>query len=143
MILNNVKRLLQINILDNSKDELISTIIELTLAKVRALCNIPKDIQKELMEDYDFSLLIAQIAADIYLSYDALEVKQDNEEGNSTDIPVGQGSVKSVTIGDYKVEYNSTETTSTYKTSSLADALSYYLDRYDEELVNYRYVRFF
>lgn len=142
MILNNVKRLLQIDILDYEKDKLISTIIELTLAKVRALCHIPREMHEELMKDYDFSLLIAQIAADIYLSYDALEVKQDNEEG-STDIPVGQGSVKSVTIGDYKVEYNSTETTSTYKTSSLADALSYYLDRYDEELVNYRYVRFF
>lgn len=142
MILNNVKRLLQIDILDYSKDKLISTIIELTLAKVRALCNIPKDVQKELMEDYDFSLLIAQIAADIFLSYEVLENNTGKEEG-STDIPVGQGSVKSVTIGDYKVEYNTAEGISQYKTSSLANALNYYLDRYDEELVNYRYVRFF
>lgn len=141
MILNNVKRLLQIDILDYSKDKLISTIIELTLAKVRALCNIPKDVQKELMEDYDFSLLIAQIAADIFLSYEVLENNTGKEEGSTGDVPAGP--IKSVSIGDYKVEYNTAEGISQYKTSSLANALNYYLDRYDEELVNYRYVRFF
>lgn len=141
MILNNVKRLLQIDILDYSKDQLLSTIIELTLAKVRALCNIPREKHKELMEDYDFSLLIAQIAADIYLSYDVLENKVD-KEGSAED-SAQKGPIKSVTIGDYRVEYNTPEGISQYKTSSLADALSYYLDRYDEELVNYRYVRFF
>lgn len=140
MILNNVKRLLQISILDYSKDELLSLVIELTLAKVRALCNIPKEEYEALHNDYDFNLLIAQIAADIYLSYEQVEVKQDDNESSMPEI--SSDNVKSITIGDYKVEYNST-TTSTYKTSSLSDAINFHLDKYDEELVNYRYVKFF
>ena len=52
MILNNVKRLLQVEINDYSKDKFLSTIIELTLAKVKALCNISSD-NLEVLTDYD------------------------------------------------------------------------------------------
>ena len=43
MILNNVKRLLQIKVNDYIKDELLSLVIELVIAKIKALCNIDKD----------------------------------------------------------------------------------------------------
>ena len=140
MILNNLKRLLQIKVNDYSNDELLSLIIELVIAKVKALCNIDED-NMEVLEEYDFQLLIAQIAADVYVSYDPNHTVI-NDEVVEDEIKPG-GPIKSVTIGDYKVEYSTENKTTTYTTTSLADSITFHLDKYDEELVNYRYVRFY
>lgn len=139
MVLNNVKRLLQIKINDYSKDEFLSTIIELTLAKVKALCNIDSG-NSAVLEDYDFNLLIAQIVVDIYLSYVPDHKIDENEE---VEEPKPGGAIKAVTIGDYKVEYATESRSTTYTTNSLSDAMKFHLDKYDEELVNYRYVKFY
>ena len=139
MILNNVKRLLQIKVNDYSKDELLSLVIELVIAKVKALCNIDKDNIK-VLEDYDFQLLIAQIAADVYISYEPNHTVV-SDEVTDEEIKPG-GPIKSVTIGDYKVEYSTENKTTTYTTTSLSDSITFHLDKYDEELVNYRHVRF-
>lgn len=139
MILNNVKRLLQVEINDYSKDKFLSTIIELTLAKVKALCNISSD-NLEVLTDYDFNLLIAQIVVDIYLSY-VPNHKVDIEEEEIQPKPGAQ--IKAVTIGDYKVEYSTESKSISYTTTSLSDAINFHLDKYDEELVNYKFVRFY
>lgn len=139
MILNNVKRLLQVEINDYSKDKFLSTIIELTLAKVKALCNISSD-NLEVLTDYDFNLLIAQIVVDIYLSY-VPNHKVDIEEEEIQPKPGAQ--IKAVTIGDYKVEYSTESKSISYTTTSLSDAIKFHLDKYDEELVNYKFVRFY
>lgn len=139
MILNNVKRLLQVEINDYSKDKFLSTIIELTLAKVKALCNISSD-NLEVLTDYDFNLLIAQIVVDIYLSY-VPNHKVDIEEEEIQSKPGAQ--IKAVTIGDYKVEYSTESKSTSYTTTSLSDAINFHLDKYDEELVNYKFVRFY
>lgn len=139
MILNNVKRLLQVEINDYSKDKFLSTIIELTLAKVKALCNISSD-NLEVLTDYDFNLLIAQIVVDIYLSY-VPNHKVDIEEEEIQPKPGAQ--IKAVTIGDYKVEYSTESKSTSYTTTSLSDAINFHLDKYDEELVNYKFVRFY
>ena len=139
MILNNVKRLLQVEINDYSKDKFLSTIIELTLAKVKALCNISSD-NLEVLTDYDFNLLIAQIVVDIYLSY-VPNHKVDIEEEEIQPKPGAQ--IKAVTIGDYKVEYSTESKSTSYTTISLSDAINFHLDKYDEELVNYKFVRFY
>ena len=138
MILKNVKRLLQIKPNDYSKDDFLSTIIDLVLAKVRALCNIDYT-NYEVLEDEDFCLLIAQIVVDIYLSYVPKSNQQEQEEYN----PTPGGPIKSVTIGDYKVEYSTESISTSYTTSSISDSIKFHLDKYDEELVNYRYVRFY
>lgn len=135
MYLSIVKRLLLIDVTDTSKDELLSTIIELVLAKAKALCNIDKF--NPVLDDYDFALLISQIVADIYTSYNP------NSKDTSVDEPKPGGNIKAVTIGDYKVEYATSSTTTSYSTSSLSDSITFHLDKYDEELVNYRYVRFY
>lgn len=139
MILNNVKRLLQVEINDYSKDKFLSTIIELTLAKVKAICNISSD-NLEVLTDYDFNLLIAQIVVDIYLSY-VPNHKVDIEEEEIQPKPGAQ--IKAVTIGDYKVEYSTESKSTSYTTTSLSDAINFHLDKYDEELVNYKFVRFY
>ena len=138
MILNNVKRLLQIQVTDYSKDEFLSVIIDLVIAKVRALCNIDRDI--DIFENEDFCLLIAQITVDVYLSYTPNHNMGETEEDK---VPKPGGDIKSVTIGDYKVEYATTNVSTSYQTNSLSDSITFHLDKYDEELVNYRYVRFY
>lgn len=140
MILNNVKRLLQIKVNDYSKDELLSLVIDLVIAKVNSLCNIDKDNIK-VLEDYDFQLLISQIVADVYISYEPnYAVVSDEIEGQEIK---SSGPIKAITIGDYKVEYSTENNTTTYTTSSLSDSITFHLDKYDEELVNYRYLRFY
>ncbi len=138
MILNNVKRLLQIKINDYSQDEFLSTVIELTLAKVKSFCNISND-NFDVLEDCDFNLLIAQIVVDIYTSY----VPSNTVDNEVVEDPKPGGQIKSVTIGDYKVEYATGNRSTSYRTNSLSDAIKFHLDKYDEELVNYRYVRFY
>lgn len=140
MILNNLKRLLQIKINDYSKDELLSLVIELVIAKVKALCNIDED-NMQVLEEYDFQLLIAQIAADVYVSYNPNHTVITDEVVEDEIKPGGP--IKSVTIGDYKVEYATESKSTTYTTTSLSDSLTFHLDKYDEELVNYRYLRFY
>ncbi|WP_440250070.1 hypothetical protein [Clostridium sp.] len=140
MILNNLKRLLQIKVNDYSKDELLSLVIELVIAKVKALCNIDED-NMQVLEEYDFQLLIAQIAADVYVSYNPNHTVI-NDEVVEDEIKPG-GAIKSVTIGDYKVEYATESKSTAYTTTSLSDSLTFHLDKYDEELVNYRYLRFY
>lgn len=138
MILNNVKRLLQIKTNDYSKDDFLSSIIDLVLAKVRALCNIDYT-NYEVLEDEDFCLLIAQIVVDVYMSYEPNHNSSQEEEFT----PAPGGPVKSVTIGDYKVEYATPSVSTSYITTSISDSVKFHLDKYDEELVNYRYVRFY
>lgn len=139
MILNTVKKLLQIKASDYSQDEFLSTIIELTLAKVKALCNIPKD--NEILQDYDFNLLIAQIAAEISNCYEPESTTSSTDTNTASQMPtVASGEVKSITIADYKVEYNTTS--KSYTTHSLSESISYNLDKFDEELANYRFVVF-
>lgn len=144
MILNNVKRLLQIKLNDNSKDELLSFIVELVLAKVKTFCYI-KD-NDSILEEYDFNLLIAQIAADIYLSYSPKNTFE-SESGSETTPQAytmnNTAEVKSVTVGDYKVEYNVASKSQSYSTGSLSDAISFNLDKYDEELVNFKRIKFY
>lgn len=135
MILNIVKKILKISSTDRTQDEFLSTIIEITLAKVKALCHIPKD--NEILQDYDFNLLIAQIAADIYNCYE-----EDSTSTKSTDTSqmptVPSGEVKSIQIADYKVEYNTTS--KSFSTHYLSESITYNLDKYDEELANYRFM---
>lgn len=135
MYLSIVKRLLLIDVTDTSKNELLSTIIELVLAKVKSLCNIDKC--NPILDDYDFALLVSQIVADIYASY------KPQSQDTSTDDPKPGGNIKAVTIGDYKVEYATSTTSISYTTASLADSITFHLDKYDEELANYRYVKFY
>lgn len=144
MILNNVKRLLQVKLNDNSKDELLSFIIELVLAKVKTFCNLKDD--DSTLEEYDFNLLIAQISADIYLSYNpknSFESNSSSETTPQTYAVNNNAEIKSVTVGDYKVEYNVASKSQSYSTGSLSDAISFNLDKYDEELVNFRKIRFY
>ena len=137
MLLNTTKQLLLIKTSDHSQDELLSTVTDLTLAKVKSLCNIPKD--DEILKDYDFELLIAQISADVFNCY---EPQKKTVDANSTTAPtMPTGEVKSMTIGDYKVEYNTATTaTTSYSTHSLSEAITYNLDKYDEELAHYRFM---
>lgn len=134
MLLNTVKQLLFIKTSDHSQDEMLSTITDLTLAKVKSLCNIPKD--NEILQDYDFELLIAQISADVFNCYKPQKKTVDADSTTTPTMPAGE--VKSMTIGDYKVEYN-TATTS-YSTHSLSESITYNLDKYDEELAHYRFM---
>lgn len=140
MILNNVKRLLQIKTNDYSKDEFLSTVIDLVLAKVRALCNISYD-NYDVLDDEDFCLLIAQIVVDVYMSY--IPNHNSNQVEQEQYNPTPGGPIKSVSIGDYKVEYATQSVSTSYTTSSIADSIKFHLDKYDEELVNYKYVRFY
>lgn len=140
MVLNHVKILLAIKHDDYSKDEVLSTIIDLVTAKVKIFCNISSD--NPILKDFDFLMLIAQIAADAYNSYKpAPSSDNSNEEQRAFNIP--QGEVKSVQIADYKVEYNVASKKANFTTSSLSEAIGFNLDKYDEELVNFRYVRFY
>ena len=140
MVLNNVKRLLAIKLEDYSKDEVISTVIDLVTAKVKIFCNISND--NPILKDFDFLMLIAQIAADAYNSYKPAP-SEDNKEEEQRAFNMPQGEVKSVTIADYKVEYNVASKNANFTTSSLSEAVGFNLDKYDEELVNFRYVRFY
>lgn len=137
MLLNTTKQLLLIKSNDHSQDELLSTVNDLTLAKVKALCNIPKD--DEILQDYDFELLMAQISADVFNCYEPKTKKATDSTGTATPtMPTGE--IKSMTIGDYTVQYN-TATTS-YSTHSLSESISYNLDKYDEELAHYRFFNY-
>ena len=144
MILNNVKRLLQLKLNDNSKDELLSFIIELVLAKVKTFCNIDND--NSILEDYDFNLLMAQIAADTFNSYNPKVNSSGSESESGPSLytnPNPNAEVKAITVGDYKVEYNVASRSQSFSSGSLSESISFNLDKYDEELVNYRYIRFY
>ena len=138
MVLNNVKRLLDIKLDDYSKDDVLSTVIDLVTAKVKIFCNIKSD--NPILKDFDFLMLISQIVADAYNSYKP-DPSENSEEQRAFNMP--QGEVKSVTIADYKVEYNVASKSQSFTTSSMGDAVNFNLDKYDEELVNFRYVRFY
>ena len=89
MLLNTVKQLLLIKTSDHSQDEMLSTITDLTLAKVKSLCNIPKD--NEILKDYDFELLVAQIAADVFNCYEPQAKKAVDSTGTATPtMPTGE-----------------------------------------------------
>ena len=141
MVLNNVKRLLAIKLEDYSKDEVISTVIDLVTAKVKIFCNISND--NPILKDFDFLMLIAQIAADTYNCYKPAPSDSNNEEEAQRAFNMPQGEVKSVTIADYKVEYNVASKSQNFSSSSMGDAVNFNLDKYDEELANFRYVRFY
>ena len=139
MVLNNVKRLLAIKLEDYSKDDVLSTVIDLVTAKVKIFCNIKSD--NPILKDFDFLMIISQIAADAYNSYKPAPNENSDEEQRAFNMP--QGEVKSVTIADYKIEYNVASKSQSFTTSSMGDAVNFNLDKYDEELVNFRYVRFY
>ena len=94
MILTNAKILLNINLGDNSKDELLTMLINITKTKVLNYCNL-----ESLPEELEFT--VAEMVASLFTSYGV-----STEQVSTVAEGVAVGKVKKESLGDYSVEYD-------------------------------------
>lgn len=105
-----IKVLLGISLTDFTKDQLINIYLEIMINKVKNYCNI-KTIPVALEN------IIAEMTAALYL--------KQHGSGQSTQVIVAQaGEIKSETVGDHKIEYVTSGSTSSSSTSITQDIMT-------------------